>query len=177
MRRYGLGLFGAIRTVREQRQSGVREPTRHGFPGRPNGRSNVDNYILEMKGITKTFPGVKALSDVNINVRPGTIHALVGENGAGKSTLINIISGVYPYGTYEGSYMFGGREMRFRHIREVEREGIACIHQELNLAPELSVAENIFLNEKPTKYGLVDFDAMHFRSKQVLEKIGINTDP
>ncbi|MCD7898183.1 MAG: ATP-binding cassette domain-containing protein [Planctomycetaceae bacterium] len=137
----------------------------------------MDKYILEMKGITKTFPSVKALSDVNLSVRPGTIHALVGENGAGKSTLINIISGVYPHGTYEGSYQFNGREMRFRQIREVEREGIACIHQELNLAPELSVAENIFLNEKPTKYGFVDFDAMHFRSKQVLEKIGINTDP
>ncbi len=135
------------------------------------------DHILEMKNITKTFPGVKALSDVNFKVRPGTIHALVGENGAGKSTLINIISGVYPHGTYEGGYRFEDAPMRLRSIREVEMQGIACIHQELNLAPELSVAENIFLNEKPTRWGLVDFDAMHHQSEQILKKIGINTDP
>jgi len=137
----------------------------------------VDNYILEMQDITKTFPGVKALSDVNIRIRPGTIHALVGENGAGKSTLINIISGVYPYGTYSGRYLLNGKEVKFRHIRDVEKAGVACIHQELNLAPDLSVAENIFLNEKPTKWGFVDFDAMHEQSRLVMEKIGLNTDP
>ncbi len=136
----------------------------------------VENFILEMRDITKFFPGVKALSNVNLSVRKGTIHALVGENGAGKSTLINIISGVYGRDTYEGQYLFDGEEMHFNHIREVETAGIACIHQELNLAPELSVAENIFLNEKPTRWGLVDYDAMHYRSKQVLEKIGLNTD-
>ena len=137
----------------------------------------MENYILEMKDISKTFPGVKALSEVNIRIRPGTIHALVGENGAGKSTLINIISGVYPHGSYSGKYLLNGGEMRFRHIRDVEKKGVACIHQELNLAPDLSVAENIFLNDKPTRFGFVDFDAMHDRSRQVMEKIGLNTDP
>ncbi|MDR1613891.1 MAG: ATP-binding cassette domain-containing protein [Planctomycetota bacterium] len=137
----------------------------------------MTDCILEMRGISKEFPGVKALSDVNFDVRRGTIHALVGENGAGKSTLINVVSGVFPHGSYRGKYILNGEEMRFLHIRDVARKGVACIHQELNLAPDLSVAENIFLNEKPTRHGLVDFDAMHDQSRQVLERIGLNTNP
>ncbi len=134
------------------------------------------DYILEMKGITKTFPGVRALSDVDFKVKRGHVHALVGENGAGKSTLIKIISGVYPHGSYEGQMLCDGKEMRFQSIRDVEKEGIACIHQELNVVPELSVAENIFLNEKPTRFGLIDFDRMHADTAALLRQIGLNTE-
>lgn len=135
-----------------------------------------DDFILEMRNITKEFPGVKALSDVNFRVRRGTVHALVGENGAGKSTLINIISGVYPEGSYSGQYVYNGEEMRFHHIWDVDAKKISCIHQELNLCQDLSVAENIFLGKKPTRLGVVDFNAMHYRSKMALEQIGLSTD-
>lgn len=133
-------------------------------------------FILEMRGITKTFPGVKALSDVDFKVTRGHIHALVGENGAGKSTLIKIISGVYPHGSYEGQMFYDGKEMKFQSIRDVEKEGIACIHQELNVVPELSVSENIFLNEKPTRFGFIDFDKMYVDSMNLLNQIGLNTE-
>lgn len=129
-----------------------------------------------MKGITKLFPGVRALSDVDFKVTRGHVHALVGENGAGKSTLIKIISGVYPYGSYEGQMLYNGREMKFQSIRDVEKEGIACIHQELNVVPELSVSENIFLNEKPTRYGFIDFDKMYVDSMKLLRQIGLNSE-
>jgi len=135
-----------------------------------------EDYILELKKITKLFPGVRALSDVDFKVTRGHVHALVGENGAGKSTLIKIICGVYPYGSYEGQVFYNGEEMKFQHIRDVERVGIACIHQELNLVPEMSVSENIFLNEKPTKYGFIDFDKMYVDSMALLRQIGMNTE-
>ncbi|WP_227017232.1 sugar ABC transporter ATP-binding protein [Sinanaerobacter chloroacetimidivorans] len=134
------------------------------------------DYILEMRGITKLFPGVRALSDVDFKVARGHIHALVGENGAGKSTLIKIISGVYPYGSYDGQMFYDGKEMKFQSIRDVEKEGIACIHQELNVVPELSVSENIFLNEKPTRFGFIDFDKMYVDSMKLLKQIGLNTE-
>ncbi|HWQ80432.1 MAG TPA: ATP-binding cassette domain-containing protein [Anaerovoracaceae bacterium] len=134
------------------------------------------DYILEMRGITKEFPGVKALSDVDFEVARGHVHALVGENGAGKSTLIKIISGVYPYGSYEGQMLYDSKEMKFQSIREVEKEGIACIHQELNVVPELSVSENIFLNEKPTRFGFIDFDKMYVDSMNLLKQIGLNAE-
>lgn len=137
---------------------------------------NKQDYILEMKKITKTFPGVKALSDVDFKVLRGHVHALVGENGAGKSTLIKIISGVYPYGTYEGKLFYNGEESKFHSISSVEKSGIGCIHQELNVVPELSVAENIFLNEKPTKYGMIDFDKMYVDTMSLLKRIGMNAD-
>jgi len=136
----------------------------------------MPDYILEMRNITKIFPGVKALSDVNFKVIKGHVHALVGENGAGKSTLINIISGVHPYGTYEGEMLWNGREVKFKEISDVEKLGIGCIHQELNLVPEMSVSENIFLNEKPTHYGLIDFDRMYLDTISLLKQIGVNTD-
>ncbi|MDF2602453.1 MAG: sugar transporter ATP-binding protein, partial [Methylobacterium brachiatum] len=91
--------------------------------------------VLEMRGITKTFPGVKALSDVNLTVQPAEIHALVGENGAGKSTLMKVLSGVYPHGTYEGEIHYEGRLCQFRDISDSERVGIVIIHQELALVP------------------------------------------
>src|SRR5258707_15809494 len=103
------------------------------------------NPILEMRGITKTFPGVIALRDVNLSVREGEIHALVGENGAGKSTLMKVLSGVYPYGTYTGDIVYQGEVVRFSNIKQSEAAGIVIIHQELALIPELSITENIFL--------------------------------
>ena len=103
------------------------------------------NAILEMRGITKTFPGVKALVDVNLVVKKGEIHAICGENGAGKSTLMKVLSGVYPYGTYEGDIVYEGETRRFDRIADSEHLGIIIIHQELALVPLLSIAENIFL--------------------------------
>ena len=104
--------------------------------------------LLEMRGITKTFPGVKALQNVTLEVETGEVHAICGENGAGKSTLMKVLSGVYPHGTYEGEIVFEGREMNFRTLRDSEAEGIVIIHQELALSPHLSIAENIFLNNE-----------------------------
>ncbi len=104
-------------------------------------------YILEMESITKTFPGVKALDDVNLQVEQGEIHALVGENGAGKSTLMKVLSGVYPYGTYDGKILFEGQECQFKNIKQSEELGIVIIHQELALSPFLSIAENIFFRK------------------------------
>jgi D-xylose transport system ATP-binding protein len=134
------------------------------------------NYILEMKNITKTFPGVKALSDVDFKVIRGHVHALVGENGAGKSTLIKIISGIHPYGTYEGQIIYNGEELKPDDIADVERVGISCIHQELNVVPQMSVSENIFLNEKPTRFGFIDFDKMYINTLGLLKQIGMNTE-
>jgi len=101
--------------------------------------------LLEMRGISKAFAGVKALSDVNFSVRQGEIHALVGENGAGKSTLMKVLSGVYPSGSYDGSIVYDGEERHFRDINDSEALGIIIIHQELALIPLLSIAENIFI--------------------------------
>ena len=101
----------------------------------------MSDYILEMKHITKEFSGVKALDDVNLQVKKGEIHALCGENGAGKSTLMNVLSGVYPYGTYEGDVEYNGEVCRFHNLRDSEHKGIVIIHQELALSPLLSIAE------------------------------------
>ena len=135
------------------------------------------DYILQLQNITKVFPGVKALSEVSFDVQRGHVHALVGENGAGKSTLIKVICGVYPYGTYEGSVKFEGKECRFKSIREVEKAGIACIHQEMNLIPDMSIAENIFLNNQPNKMGIINFDDMHFKCLELLKQIGLDVNP
>ena len=108
----------------------------------------MTNNILEMRGITKTFPGVKALANVNFEVERGEIHAICGENGAGKSTLMKVLSGVYPHGTYDGDIVFEGEEVAFRSLRDSEAKGIVIIHQELALSPYLSIAENIFLNNE-----------------------------
>src|SRR5512132_4059558 len=107
--------------------------------------------LLEMRCISKAFAGVKALSNVNFSVRQGEIHALVGENGAGKSTLMNVLSDVYPYGTYDGEIYFQGKECRFRDITESEKVGLVIIHQELALIPLLSIAENLFLGNERAK--------------------------
>ena len=114
------------------------------------------DVILEMRDITKTFPGVKALQNVNLDIRAGEIHAIVGENGAGKSTLMKVLSGVYPYGSYEGQIIYNGEECHFRSIRDSEHKGIVIIHQELALVPLLSIAENIFLGNEQARNGVID---------------------
>src|ERR1051325_6975024 len=135
------------------------------------------NAILEVRGITKTFPGVKALDDVNITVRAGQIHALVGENGAGKSTLMKVLSGVYPHGSYEGTIVFEGEERRFRDINDSEALGIIIIHQELALIPLMSIAENIFLSHPPSKLGVIDRDGVYRRTRELLAQVGLKESP
>ena len=133
--------------------------------------------ILEMRGISKSFGAVKALSDVSFTVREGEIHALVGENGAGKSTLMKVLSGVYPHGSYEGSILFDGQERQFRDINDSEALGIIIIHQELALIPLMSIAENIFLSNPPSRFGVIDRSAVHERTKALLAKVGLDEAP
>ncbi|TKW78184.1 MAG: ATP-binding cassette domain-containing protein, partial [Bradyrhizobium icense] len=133
--------------------------------------------LLEMRGISKAFAGVKALSDVNFAVRQGEIHALVGENGAGKSTLMKVLSGVYPHGSYDGDIKYAGEPRRFRNINDSEALGIIIIHQELALIPLLSIAENIFIANPPSRFGVIDQAAVYERSRQLLAKVGLNEAP
>jgi putative multiple sugar transport system ATP-binding protein len=133
--------------------------------------------ILEMRSITKEFPGVKALSDVSIAVRAGEVHAICGENGAGKSTLMKVLSGVYPYGTYEGQIVYQTEEVRFRDIRSSEAAGIVIIHQELALIPELSITENIFLGNEPGRGGVINWKEAKKRAVQLLARVGLRDDP
>ena len=133
--------------------------------------------ILEMRSITKEFPGVKALENVNLTVRAGEIHSICGENGAGKSTLMKVLSGVYPFGTYTGDIFYQGSEVRFRDIRQSESAGIVIIHQELALIPELSITENIFLGNEPTRFGAIDWVSAHRRTIELLARVGLNDDP
>jgi putative multiple sugar transport system ATP-binding protein len=133
--------------------------------------------ILEMRSITKEFPGVKALSEVSLNVRAGEIHAICGENGAGKSTLMKVLSGVYPYGTYTGEIVFEGDEVRFKDIKQSEQAGIVIIHQELALIPELSITENLFLGNEPSRFGTIDWTAAQLRAQDLLARVGLRDDP
>ncbi|MEO8756699.1 MAG: multiple monosaccharide ABC transporter ATP-binding protein [Devosia sp.] len=137
----------------------------------------MTSAILEMRDITKTFPGVKALSDVTLTVEEGEIHAIVGENGAGKSTLMKVLSGVYPTGTYDGKIIFRGQECQFKGIHDSERIGIVIIHQELALVPMLSIAENIFLGNEHASYGVIDWDANEAKTRTLLAKVGLSENP
>jgi len=138
----------------------------------------MEQYVLEMRGITKRFSGVKALDNVNFRVKPGRIHALVGENGAGKSTLMNILSGVYTYGDYEGDILVNvsGTEesCKFKSIKDSEHKGIAIIHQELALVPELSVAENIFLGNEQQKFGVMNWTATRVKAAEIMKHVGLD---
>ena len=137
----------------------------------------TDN-ILEMRDITKTFPGVKALSGVNLSVKRGEVHAICGENGAGKSTLMKVLSGVYPHGSYEGEIHFDGQLSQFSGIADSEKAGIAIIHQELALVPFLSVAENMFLgNEIRGKGGLIDWNRTNGEASRLLTRVGLDENP
>ncbi|MFT4285001.1 MAG: sugar ABC transporter ATP-binding protein [Protaetiibacter sp.] len=138
----------------------------------------MTNNILEMRGITKTFPGVKALSDVTIEVARGEIHAICGENGAGKSTLMKVLSGVYPHGSYQGDIVFEGEPVAFRGLGDSEAKGIVIIHQELALSPYLSIAENIFLNnEVRGRSGLIDWNRTNHEAQTLLARVGLRDNP
>src|SRR5215475_11130275 len=137
----------------------------------------MNSSLLEMRDITKSFPGVKALDGVTFDLNQGEIHALVGENGAGKSTLIKILAGVYPYPEYQGQIIFDGAERRFAGVRDSERAGIAVIFQELSLVKELSVAENIFLGREPQRLGIIDWNALYSRAQKLLDDLHLNIDP
>ena len=129
--------------------------------------------LLEMKNITKTFPGVKALDNVNLKVEEGEIHALVGENGAGKSTLMNVLSGIYPYGSYEGDIIYDGEVCKFNKIKDSEEKGIVIIHQELALIPYMTIGENMFLgNERGHKYAL-DWNETYGKADELLKVVGL----
>lgn len=133
--------------------------------------------ILEMKTITKEFPGVKALDDVTFSVRKGEIHCLVGENGAGKSTLMKVLSGVHPYGSYTGEIIIEGELQNFGNIRESENAGIAIIYQELALIPELSVYENIFLGNEVTNGMVIDSNESISQAVEILKTVGLDVNP
>ena len=130
--------------------------------------------LLEMKNITKTFPGVKALDNVNLKVEEGEIHALVGENGAGKSTLMNVLSGIYPYGSYEGDIIYNGEVCKFNKIKDSEQKGIVIIHQELALVPYMSIGENMFLGNEQGKKAAIDWDRTYAEADKYLKMVGLS---
>ena len=153
-------------------------------PRGPKGVSPTDpvltspgTVILEMKDITKEFPGVKALANVSMVVRRGEVQAICGENGAGKSTLMKVLSGVHPSGSYTGDILFDGNAVAFNNIRDSEHAGIVIIHQELALIPELSIAENIFLGNEVTKGGVINWMTTRARSRELLARVGLAEDP
>ncbi len=133
--------------------------------------------LLRADGITKNYPGVRALDGVSFSLEAGEIHALVGENGAGKSTLINVLSGVIPSGRFEGRILLKETPARFSSPRDAESAGIAVIHQELALVPHISVGENIFLGAEPVRWGLIDWDLIHVGARKALDQLGLDMDP
>jgi D-xylose transport system ATP-binding protein len=137
----------------------------------------MSEAILEARGITKQFPGVVALKDVTFDLQPGEIHALCGENGAGKSTLIKLLSGIHPYGSYDGELIVKAQRARFRGIADAERSGIAVIYQELALVDELTVAENIFLGAEAKRFGFVDWSRVRREARELLARFDVQLDP
>jgi len=130
--------------------------------------------LLDIRNVTKDFPGTRALDSVSMEVREGEIHGLCGENGAGKSTLMKILSGTHPYGTYEGQIFFGGEPVRFSGIRDSEARGIRIIHQELALVKQMTVAENVFLGAETTRYGIIDQMRLYGDTRELLSRSGLN---
>lgn len=133
--------------------------------------------LLEMQGIGKSFPGVRALDQVNLTVEAGEIHAICGENGAGKSTLMKVLSGVYPVGSYDGEIRFDGAVLENRSIRDSEAKGIIIIHQELALVPLLSIAENVFIGNEIARKGVINWPAAFKKTEELLRKVGLNEAP
>ena len=134
----------------------------------------MGNILLEMKNITKEFPGVKALDNVNLKVEQGEIHALVGENGAGKSTLMNVLSGIYPFGSYTGDIVYNGEICQFQKIKDSEEKGIVIIHQELALIPYMSIGENMFLGNEQGKKSAIDWDKTYAEADKYLKMVGLS---
>ena len=138
----------------------------------------MNPVVLQAENITKRFPGVVALKDVSFDLRPGEIHGLCGENGAGKSTLIKLISGIYPYGSYEGDFFVHGQLAKFRSLADAQSAGIAVIYQELALVNDMTVGENIFLGSEPrTSRGLIDWDKVYHEARVLLRKFNVEIDP
>lgn len=137
----------------------------------------MNDYILEVKHITKDFPGVRALDDVSFRVKKGEIHGICGENGAGKSTLMNVVSGVLPEGTYEGEVWIRGQRTHFRSVRDSEKMGLTIMHQELALSPYLSVYENLFLGHAGSRLGIINWDDLLERSRAYLKRVGLKDRP
>ena len=137
----------------------------------------MEDYILEMREITKVFPGVKALDNVNLKVKRGEVHCLCGENGAGKSTLMKVLSGVYGYGTYSGDILYNGEVQKFKGIADSEQKGIAIIYQELALIPELSVYENIYFGHEIMKGKTIDWNETIVQASEMLKKVKLDVDP
>src|SRR6267143_4250995 len=133
--------------------------------------------FLEMREITKTFPGVRALDGVSLDLEPGEIHALVGENGAGKSTLMKILGGVYPHPQYGGEIFIEGSAQQFGSVRDAEKAGIAVIYQELSLVREMTVGENIFLGREPRRLGVIRWEELYRRASQMLDDLHLSIDP
>ncbi|RKD33182.1 xylose ABC transporter ATP-binding protein [Thermohalobacter berrensis] len=137
----------------------------------------MSEYILEMQNIVKEFPGVRALDNVNFKVRKGEIHALVGENGAGKSTLMKILSGVYPYGTYEGKILINGKEQRFSNTKDSENAGVGIVYQELTLVKQMNICENIYLGNEFQKFGVINWNKAMSETKKLLKEVGLTESP
>src|SRR3989440_4326504 len=137
----------------------------------------MTHSLLEMKDITKSFPGVRALDGVSFDLNQGEIHAIVGENGAGKSTLIKILAGVYPHPEYGGEVVLEGSARRFASVRDSEQAGIAVIYQELSLVKDLSVAENIFLGREPRRFGVINWSELYSRAQELLNDLHLAIDP
>ena len=133
--------------------------------------------ILEMRDISKTFPGVKALQDVSISIEEGSVHAICGENGAGKSTLMKVLSGVYPSGTFDGQILLRGEPVEFKSINDSEAAGVVIIHQELALSPYLSIAENIYLGNEKAHGGFIDWNETNLEAGKLLKKVGLRDNP